>query len=175
MTDIDLPSLSVQVEEARRNPVRVTLTLSPEECARLAEDNGLAAVASFVIKATVTGMKGRKLRVDGQIEADVTYICGVTLQQYDAHLNIPVDQVFAHDPDDAGQVDFDPLNEGDVEPLDNGAAPIAGLAYQLFTLALDPYPRHPELPPRDTAGNEETAADEPQKVSPFAVLKDLKL
>ncbi len=175
MTDTDLPSLSVQVEEARRSPVAVTLTLSPEECGVLAADNGLAGVGLFAMKATVTGMKGHKLRVDGQIEADVTYICGVTLQQYDAHLDIPIEQIFARDADDAGRVDFDPLNEGDVEPLDNSAAPVAGLAYQLFTLALDPYPRHPELPPRDTVGNGETATDEPQKVSPFAVLKDLKL
>lgn len=175
MSDIDLPFLSIQSEEARRSPVRVKLTLSEDECAKLAEDNGLAAVGSFAMKATVIGLKGHKLRVDGQIKADVTYLCGVMLEPYEAHLDIPIEQIFARDVHDAGHIEFDPLNEGDVEPLEKGAAPVSDLAYQLFALALDPYPRHPGLPPRDAAGGDESADDEPQKVSPFAVLKDLKL
>lgn len=169
----DLPSLDVEGEKARRSPVHVKLELSPEQRAALAAENGLASVETFRLEATVKGLKGRKLLAQGMLRADVTYICGVSLRPFPVSLEVPVEQLYGTAPKVEEVIDIDPLDETDIEPLVDGAAPIADLAYQLFTLALDPYPRHPDL--IDSDEPVESEEDEPEKPSPFAVLKDLKL
>lgn len=170
----DLPTLSVLAEEARRSPVRMRLELDAEERAHLAEENGLASVEQFNLGATALGMKGRQLRVDGELKAEVTYICGVSLRPFKASLEVPFEQIFGQQKKLEETIDLDPLNDNDVEPLVGGAASISDLAYQLFTLALDPYPRHPDLAPPRAADTDEDAVDEDEPASPFAVLKDLK-
>ena len=130
------------------------------------------------------------MRVEGTITAEVTYRCGVTLKPYDAAVHVPFTQLFGDDggPGDASQrvaaqnpgqpreIEIDPFDDDELEPLTDGVADIADLAYQLFAIALDPYPRHPDLaPPADDRVKAVLAADdEPQAASPFAVLKQLK-
>ncbi len=178
MTDtLELPDLWVAAEEARRSPVRSKLSLNDEERAVLAQENGLASVDSFAVKATALGMKG-KLRVEGEIIATLTYTCGVSLKTYPASLNLPFEQFYippTSRPKREETLDIDPLDENDVEPLLDGQANLADLAYQLFTLALDPYPRHPDVasPSEDIDALDDEA--EAKEASPFAILKDLKL
>lgn len=171
----DLPALTVLAETARRSPVRVKLELSPEERAVLADENGLASVEAFRLKATALGMKGRKLRVEGHLTADVTYVCGVSLKPYPASLDVPFDQVFGEGQHDNNLIDFDPLDDNEVEPLIHGEASVSDLGYQLFSLALDPFPRHPDLAPPSEEDDEDGDDEIEEKTSPFAVLKDLKL
>jgi uncharacterized metal-binding protein YceD (DUF177 family) len=169
-----LPTLSVLAEEARRSPVRLRLELDAEERTRLAEENGLASVEQFNLRTTALGMKGRQLRVEGELSAEVTYICGVSLRPFKAALEVPFEQIFGQPKKQKEVIDLDPLDDNDVEPLVGGAASISDLAYQLFTLALDPYPRHPDLAPPIAAQTEADAVDDDESASPFAVLKDLK-
>jgi uncharacterized metal-binding protein YceD (DUF177 family) len=153
--------------------VRVKLELSPEHRAALAAENGLASVEDFRLEATVKGLKGRKLLAQGMLRATVTYICGVSLRPFAVSLEVPFEQLYGSEPQPKEVVDIDPLDESDLEPLVDGAVRIADLGYQLFTLALDPYPRHPDLVGTDPLVEDDE--DEPEKASPFAVLKDLKL
>ncbi|MFK7791607.1 MAG: DUF177 domain-containing protein [Devosiaceae bacterium] len=176
MAATELPLLTVIAEDARRSPERVSLKLNAAELALLAENNGLASVENFAMKATALGMKGRKLRVEGEINASVTYTCGVSLKPYSTVLHIPFEQFYLGEgakPQANQSIDIDPMEESDVEPLVDGAAHLGDLAYQLFTVALDPYPRHPDLTDAVDAFDEH-AEDEGAK-SPFAVLKGLKL
>lgn len=175
-----LPTLWVREEEAR-SPVRVALTLDGDQMAALADRCGLPSVESFALKATATRVKGGKLRVEGEFSASLTYLCGVTLKPFPATIEDNFHQIFV-DPQrikPAGAtIDVDPLSDNDPDVLTNGAADVADLAFQLFALALDPYPRHPDvaeplLEPDYDAGHE-ADSDEAQP-SPFAVLKDLKL
>lgn len=179
VSDTSLPSLNIDAQEARRSPVRVKLTLSAAQRDVLAQDNGLVSVDSFALQATGLGMKGQKLRVEGQFTTDVTYLCGVSLKPYSAHIEVPFDQLFARDADLGRSVEFDPLDDSDIEPLQDGEAQVARLAYELFTLALDPYPRHPGLAPAEPEPEGAGYADEDdttsaKRPSPFAVLKGLK-
>ncbi len=175
MANKDLPTLSVLAEEARRSPVRLRLELDADEHTRLAEENGLASVEQFDLRATALGMKGRQLRVEGELTAEVTYICGVSLRPFKASIDVPFEQIFGQPMKRDEVIDLDPLDDNDVEPLVAGAASISDLGYQLFTLALDPYPRHPDLAPLSEAQSDEDAEDDDEPASPFAVLKDLKL
>lgn len=170
-----LPTLMVVAEQARRSPVRVKLSLDDKERALLAQTNGLANVDAFAMKATALGMKGRKLRVEGELKADITYTCGVSLKPYPASLCIPFEQFYLGEgakPPGKDAIDIDPMEQSDTEPLIDGQADLADLAFQLFTLSLDPYPRHPDLAPPDEAVDED---EDVQEASPFAALKDLKL
>jgi uncharacterized metal-binding protein YceD (DUF177 family) len=170
----DLPTLSILAEEARRSPVRVRLELDSGEREQLADENGLASVELFNLRATALGMKGRQLRVEGELKAEVTYICGVSLRPFQASLDVPFEQIFGQPKKQDEIIDLDPLDDNDIEPLVGGAASISDLAYQLFTLTLDPYPRHPDLAPPSPAHSDEYAVDDEEPASPFAVLKDLK-
>lgn len=53
-----LPSLTILADDARRSPVRVKLDLSADQRGALADENGLASVEAFHLKATALGMKG---------------------------------------------------------------------------------------------------------------------
>ncbi|MEQ8657917.1 MAG: DUF177 domain-containing protein [Hyphomicrobiales bacterium] len=170
-----LPSLTILATEARRSPVRVKLDLSADERAVLADENNLPSVEAFHLKATALGMKGRKLRVEGHLTADVTYQCGVSLKPYQASLDVPFQQHFGEDQRAPDLIDFDPMDDNEIEPLVNGEASISDLGYQLFSLALDPYPRHPDLAPPSEQMDEDGDDELEGQASPFAVLKDLKL
>lgn len=171
----ELPSLSILADDASRSPVRVKLDLSADQRAALADENGLASVEAFHLRATALGMKGRKLRVEGHLTADVTYLCGVSLKPYTSSLDVPFEQFFGGDQRATDLIDFDPLDDNEIEPLVNGEASISDLGYQLFSLALDPYPRHPDLAPPSAEQDDEADEGTDEKASPFAVLKDLKL
>lgn len=177
-----LPALWVREDEAR-SPVRVALTLDDDQLAALADRCSLQSVESFVLKATATRVKGGKLRIEGSYAASLTYLCGVTLQPFSANIGENFHQIFI-DPERikpvGATIDVDPLSDDDPDVLTGGAADVADLAFQLFALALDPYPRHPDIAEtlletnqgavaRSEAHNDETPP------SPFAVLKDLKL
>lgn len=177
----DLPTLLVREDEAR-SPVRVSLTLDDAQLAALASRCGLHAVGSFSLKATAIRVKGGKLRVEGAFASDVTYQCGVTLQTFDAKIEEQFNQIFV-DPErikPAGAtIDVDPLSDNDPDVLTSGAADVADLAFQLFALALDPYPRHPDatetlLATQSKIGDKPEAHNDETPPSPFAVLKDLK-
>lgn len=177
-----LPALWVREDEAR-SPVRVTLTLDDDQLAALADRCSLQSVNSFVLKATATRVKGGKLRIEGAYVASLTYLCGVTLQPFGANIEEDFNQIFI-DPErikPAGAtIDIDPLSDNDPDVLTGGAANVADLAFQLFALALDPYPRHPDiaetlLETKQGAGAKPEAHNDETPPSPFAVLKDLKL
>lgn len=173
-----LPTLCVREDEAR-SPVRVSLTLDEDQLALLAERCGLQSVENFKVKATASRVKGGKLRVEGSYSASLNYLCDVTLQPFGATIEESFNQIFV-DPErlkPAGDtIDVDPLSDNDPDVLTNGAADIADLAFQLFALALDPYPRHPDaaetLPGIDDDQGEQ---DDEKPPSPFAVLNNLKL
>lgn len=174
MAKTDLPNLTILPDEARRSPVRVSLELSGDERVVLAERFGLDSVETFRMKAKAVGVKGRKLRVDGDLQADITYICGVSLKPYPAHLDVPFVQFFGEETPGGDTIDLDPLDDSDIEPLTDGVASLSDLAYQLFSLSLTPYPRHPDLaPPEETSQTDGDAASDDDS-SPFAVLKSLK-
>lgn len=176
-----LPSLPVRVEDAR-SPVRLSLKLAEAECAALADRFDVHGVESFVLKACVTSLRGHKLQVEGDLSARLIHRCGLTLELFEATISEPFVQIFADAErlDQASLVEFDALSDDQMEPMQDDSVDVAELGYQLFAMALDPFPRKPDalvpdgvLDEADAAAHE-GAGDEPLRPSPFAVLKDLK-
>lgn len=173
----DLPALTVQLDEVRRSPARLKLTLTDEERSALAALHDLPSVDAFSLKATVQTAGKGQMRAEGRVQASLHYQCAVTLEPFGAELDIPFDDLFSVNVERQAAIDIDALSESDVEPLEDGTLDVADLAFQHFALALDPYPRHPSLPALsadDDKAAEEQAAEEKRKASPFAVLEQLK-
>ncbi len=152
-----------------------TITATAEECQAIAVRFGVEAVHSVSATLHVQPWKRGGFRARGEATANVTQICVVTLDPFDAVVRAPLDQIFiagtgrlaaddgeivvSHDEDDIGYIQDDEIELGE-------------FALEALCLELDPYPRKEgaELPVSST----EAGTGEP-KTNPFAVLKQLNL
>lgn len=169
MTDAAPWSVTVPVANAARG-LDLMLEADPGACARIAKAYDLEGVVRFAGEVAFTPwLDGLHLR--GRWSAQVTYLCGVTMEPFPAELE--------------GELDLHLLPEGsrhapaaDAEPLSDPEAPeppetftgdtldVGDLLCQHLAVALDPYPRKP--------GAEFTPPSEPEEPSPFAALAGLK-
>lgn len=171
----DVPASGLDVELVADEAVR----------ARLAQANGLPAVASAVAKLRVTRHGREGLYVVGDLRAKATQTCVVSLEPFEAQVAEPIDVEFAPAPrraaepdtarrrkrrsepepeieDEAGMDDLDAPDE-----IVDGKIDLGALVGEFFALGLDPYPRKPGV---EFAGSQEEA---PAKVSSFAKLAGL--
>jgi uncharacterized metal-binding protein YceD (DUF177 family) len=110
--------------------------------------------------------------IEGRIDADVTQICGVSLDPFETPVSdtFVVHVVPAGSPNapaggaDEVELSLEAEDPPDVAPGD--AIDLAAYVVEHFALALDPFPRKP--------GAAFEAPEEPPAESPFAALKALK-
>lgn len=128
---------------------------------------GLAATIRLTSDAT-----GRTVRLEGNLTAEITQTCVVTLEPIERHIEAPIERLYA---DDA-------LRElaGDVTALDEieavgGAIDVGEAAAEQLALEIDPFPRRADarFPGyADGAGPPDSVEARPQ--GPFAVLAKFK-
>ena len=169
----DAPPLSrrVRIDALQADGLTQTIEASPEECAALAAINRLPAIASVTANFTVRRSGRGGARVTGDVHAEVTQVCVVSLEPFAATVDEPVDVRFAPDEaaeaarrakeDDAEMVEVG--GEDPPDPIVDGKIDLGALAAEFLALGLDPYPRKPgvafDLP--EPQGGED---------SPFAAL-----
>lgn len=144
-----------------------------EERAALADRFDLPEIARF--EAQLSGSvsdDGERVAVTGRWRADVTQVCGVTLEPFPVALDEAVEQAFerAADPEDT---DIDPDPDAP-EPFVGEIIDLGEYLAQCLSLALDPFPRKPGAAFEN--GKESADADpgEAGRTSPFTVLERLK-
>jgi len=114
--------------------------------------------------------------VTGEVHAEITQVCVVSLEPFAASVDEPVDVRFvpvevAERARRAREDDAEIVEVGGEDPPDpivDGKIDLGALAAEFFALGLDPYPRKPGVafdPPQDAQGGEE---------SPFAALANPK-
>jgi hypothetical protein len=159
-------SRPIAVDNLPAQGVETTVEATAEECAVLAKDFKLPAIRRLVGRFKLTGSPER-VRVTGRIEADITQVCVVTLDEFDSTLEEDVEVDFS-------APDTLPLTAGESEhqrePPDeivNGAVDLGSLTAEFLALGLDPYPRKPGV---------DFAYEAPDDASdgPFAALGKLK-
>ncbi|WP_029031740.1 YceD family protein [Salinarimonas rosea] len=155
--------VSVDRLPARGEVVRVEATES--ERAALAQDFGLAGIASLVGEYRVSG-DTRRASVTGTVRGRVTQTCVVTLEPFEAEVTEEVDVDFApaSEPTSEEEAALRAIDPPD-EILD-GKIDLGALTAEFLALGLDPYPRKPD------AAFEPVVED--ADVSPFDKLKDMK-
>jgi uncharacterized metal-binding protein YceD (DUF177 family) len=168
----------IAVEGIGSQGLQVEFAASPRERADLATVNGLPEVlelhAAFLLRAEGRG----GVWITGEVRAKLIQTCVVSLENFESVLaepvdvhGLPQDELETYraarlkrlpDPSD------DEPEEDEPDLLVDGKVDLGALVAEIFTLALDPYPRKPG------AEFEEPNPPEPD-VSPFAALQSLQL
>lgn len=136
----------------------------------VAQALGLVACSRLAARYRLRGLPHGRISLTGQIEADVTQSCVVTLAPVAAAIREDIDVEFwpAEDVREAvSSTAFDPLGPDDPEPIEHGRVEVGRIVYEHLAAALDPYPRVPgaELTWEGDDGDDER---------PFAALARLK-
>lgn len=161
------PEFSRLVGLARigREPLRVEIDASAEECARLARRFGLVTLDRLAAVVTLSRETGGRVRLDASFEAEFAQDCVVTLDPVADRIASSFSLVYGPAEDGSAELDIDA--DGPVfEPLDGDAIDIAEAVAQELSLALPEFPRLPD------AEIEPLADGEPED-GPFAGLAKL--
>jgi uncharacterized metal-binding protein YceD (DUF177 family) len=154
-------------------PAGYRITIHPDavERDRIAARLGLRALSALTATITATPIAGGAYRVSGELAADVTQDCVVTLDPIVSSVSGPIGVTFiTQTTDEQDEIEVEPAAE-DSEILTGAVIDLGEIAVQQLALLLDPYPRKPgaSFAPPD-------ALPEPpeRRPSPFSVLAKLK-
>lgn len=167
-----LISRPVAVADIPASGLEVTVEATEAERAEIARRFGTGPIDRLVGSFSLKGTNDRIL-VTGTVEAGLTQTCVVTLEPFPNTLREAVEVTFmspaaleqwraAHEVPEEGE----PSAEDEPDEIVGGTIDLGIVTAEFFALGLDPYPRKPGAQFRYENSDEE-------KVSPFAVLKNL--
>lgn len=150
-------SFRVNVVRLPRNGMPVTIEADEEQREALARVHGLSSVGAYRAALMVKPWKRNGVGVEGDVVADITQRCVVTLEPVYAHIFEKISAVFLPEDSKLGREGFGGGGEIMID-MDGDDAPetfsgdfidVGALAEEFFGLAIDPYPRKAgaELPP----------------------------
>ena len=135
----------------------------------MAEALGLIVLDEFVLGGDVRPLSRSRFRLKGRLAARYRQACVVTLEPLDFAFDQPVTVEFRPAGDMPQASDEQDLlaEDEEIEPIEAGALDLGRVAYELFAVTIDPYPRK-----NDAVLEQQSAGQEPEK--PFAALAKLK-
>lgn len=142
-------SFCVNVLRLPKKGMPVRITADAVQRAALAAAHDLAEVRSLEAELIVTAWKRDGVRVAGQVTADIVQNCVVTLEPIDAHVDEPLDGVFAPvgsrltrpERYEAGELVIDAEGPDLPELFTGDEVDVGQFVEEHFALAIDPYPR----------------------------------
>jgi len=158
----------------------VQILASPPECDAIAARVGLPALASLEATVVVVPVEtgGGGVRVSGTLRAQVTQQCVVSLELFDAEPIDSIDSIFVRDIDGAEFSDIElSSDEPLIEPLESNRLGLGELVVEHLALALDPYPRRPDLPSDEitySQGPDGPGTEIETEKGPFSALGELR-
>lgn len=167
------PEFSCLVTSAEAAQGR-TVALDADEAARaaIATRLGLVALDRLVVTADVRAVAGG-IAAKGTIKADLVQSCAATDLPVRARLDEPFDLRFLREAGPVASEDEEiEISDADCDilPLEDERVDIGEVAVQTLSLALDPFPRHPDA---DRILAENGVLSEEQ-AGPFAALAKLR-
>lgn len=141
----------------------------------LAQFNGVASLASLSFAYGLESLPSQRYRLTGEVQAELTQLCGVTLEPVAEHIREAVSLEFwpehlladaASDPAEPDEL----LASDPPEALVNGRIDLGQLAAEIFASAINPYPRKPDA---EFGWTDPKSADA-GGLKPFAALAQLK-
>jgi uncharacterized metal-binding protein YceD (DUF177 family) len=144
----------VRVESISADGLTQAIEASEAERAALAKLNGLPGIARLTASFTLNRAGRGLIRVRGQVHAELTQACVVSLEPVEARLDEPVDVRFAVPAGESASRRGPPISAAEAEslsldgedapdPVVDGKIDLGALAAEFMVLALDPYPRKP--------------------------------
>jgi len=177
MTDKADPwSVPVIVEQIPDAGLHREFEAGPAARAAMAAVAGLREILFARASLDVTHAGGGRIHVTGRVQARIGQTCVVSLDPIENDIDEAIDLIFAPPeqiPELAALVDEAAESDAGIpdppEPIEHGIIDLGRLATDALFLAVDPYPRKPDVvfePP--------VVADDPED-HPFAALKALRL
>lgn len=141
------------------------LKADPKECLALAARLGVPALHALSAELRATPARGRGLRVEGALVADLDQISVVSLEPFRSTVTYPVERYFL--PAGAARGG----DEADADPIAGGEVDLGEVVTETLALELDPYPRKPgEAFPEHIEFTDKSSGQE----LPFAALSKLR-
>ena len=169
----------INLGDLGRHGVIMETSAEPEERGALARRFGLVAIDSLEAVVTITQDEGDPLiHLRGRIAAQVVQSCVVTLEPVANAVVGVVEAAYITDADVAGAAVGDMAPDDDVAPgeddrpefLNGEEIDVGEVVAEYLGLNLDPYPRCEGV----IFSAEDDDEEGSKRVSPFAVLRDLK-
>lgn len=148
-------------------PGGVKRTLEPDAAARarIARALDLASLDAFTadmdLAPTDSGW-----RLSGRVRAKLAQTCGITLEPLPLEIDAPFVVTLAEAVDEDSEEIVITMDDESPDLIENGQIDLGQYAVEQLALRLDPFPRKP--------GAEFVQPPEPEEISPFAVLKQLR-
>lgn len=165
--------LVVGLDRIGTKALHVILAPDAEVCANLARRFDLVRLADFTGEVVLV-LQGQDVRVTGQLKALPTYNCRVSNESYASPVEARFDLLFRTEDEDNPHAELElAVDDLDIEPLGPHGVDVGEVAAQSLSLALDPWPRAPDVDavlPELGIVTEEAAA---LGRNPFAKLKGL--
>jgi Large ribosomal RNA subunit accumulation protein YceD len=167
----------VRVESVPEGGVDHVVEASEAERLALAEANGLAAVGRLTGRFSLKRAGRGAVRVTGEVHAEATQICVVSLEPFDVALDEDVEVRYAapagessgrrgKPPTPTRASDFTVDEEDQPDSIVDGKIDLGALAVEFMILGLDPYPRKPGV------AFDESSQEKDQTEAPAASAKD---
>jgi hypothetical protein len=177
MTDHADPwSVPVLVAQLPDTGLHREIEADPAARETMADIAGLREILSASASLDLTPEKAGRVHVAGRVRARIGQTCVVSLDPIENDIDEAIDLIFAPPeqiPELAALVDEAAESDAEIpdppEPIEHGVIDLGRLATDALFLAVDPYPRKPDVvfePP--------VVAEDPED-HPFAALKALQL
>ena len=168
----------VEADSVGTHRMERRISANPEERAALAKRFELVGIDRLEAVLSLKRAGGGVIHVSGELEAEVTQSCVVTLAPVPAKIAETFSADFAaresggEDRRKPTDTDLDFEADDPPEPIRNGHIDLGELAAEQLALALDPYPRAPGAAIPAEFSPDEDAGEEPaHPVNPFSILK----
>jgi uncharacterized metal-binding protein YceD (DUF177 family) len=163
----------VEADSVGTHRMERRISANPEERAALAKRFDLIKIDRLESVFSLKRAGGGVIHVSGELEAELTQSCVVTLAPVPAKVTEAFSADFADEDrrrDDDPDLDF--AADDPPEPIRNGHIDLGELAAEHLALALDPYPRAPGAAiPAEFSPAEDTEAEPKRPINPFSILK----
>jgi len=175
MAKRDRPEFSRPVAvETLKEETAFAIEATSEECETLARRLGVVSVDRLSADLRLTRLMGAIVRLEGQLTAEVTQSCVVTLAPVHSRIAVAVDRRYG--PAEAiadAETDAEDLSFEDDDPPDvmvDGIIDMGEAVAEQLALEIDPFPRAEGAEFSGYSSGPESAA---RAKSPFAALEDL--
>ena len=145
-------SVPVTVAQIPDTGLHRDIEADPATLAAMAEIAGLREILFARASLDVTPKGGGRVQVAGRVRARVGQSCVVTLDPIENEIDEPIDLIFAPPeqiPQLADLVDDAAESDAEIpdppEPTENGVIDLGRVATDALFLAIDPYPRKPDV------------------------------
>jgi hypothetical protein len=144
-------SFKANVSRLPQKGLPVVIEADARQRQALAVAHELVSVERFRAELLVTSWKRNGVKVSGNVEAEITQECVVTLEPMKSTISEPVEGLFLPVDSKLGRLGFDGGGEilldadgpDGPETFSGDTIDVGALAEQFFGLAIDPYPRKP--------------------------------